>query len=304
MDVELWAPFVRQVCERHSFSCKTIRSSVPGTCPVFIVDEHRVVKFFGRLFHGEQAYAAERTAGDWLDRHPVLPHARLLAEGQLQPAGARWHWPYLVYDVLAGCSLREVYKNLAEEQLFGVARQLGTWVRGLHTLELPGTPPFEANWNRFQRFLENQWATCAARQQAWNSLPPRLIDQIDEFLPPLETLLEPASRPCLIHADLTADHLLGIWAQGQWNSQGIIDFGDSRAGNLEYELTVLHLDLFHGNRHLLAAFLDAYDFQPGTGFSKRMLAYSLLHEFDLFAPYAGGIQAQNMTELVEELWSI
>jgi hygromycin-B 7''-O-kinase len=305
LDLALWAPFVRQVCERHAFSAAEIRTGTPGTCPVFMVDNRWVVKFFGPLFNGAESFAAERAASRWIDQHPVLPHAARLADGQLWAGSeAGWHWPYLIFEFLDGVSLGEVFETLSESDRRQLARDLGTWLRALHDLELPATPPFEASWDRFQGFLRHQAAGCAARQAQWAALPAPLLAEIPGFLPPVDALFDPRSRPRLIHADLTGDHLLGRLEAGRWTSLGLIDFGDARAANLEYELTCLHLDLFRGSRPLLATFLEAYGFSPGPGFAQRMLAYSLLHEFNLLAPFAGRMRAGSLAGLADELWSL
>jgi hygromycin-B 7''-O-kinase len=305
LDVELWTPAVRQVCARHAISCESIRTGVPGTCPVFIVEDRWIVKLFGRLFRGAQSFEVERAANRWLALHPVLPHAPLVAEGQLQAgSAARWSWPYLIFEYWDANSVGEIFDQLAGEEKRKIACQMGTWVRALHDLELPGTPPFEPDWYRFTSFLRQQRPGCAARQRAWGTLPPGLMDQIDDFLDSTDFLPDPARRPSLIHADLTADHLLGRWVEGRWHSLGLIDFGDARAGNLEYELAALHLDLFHADREMLAAFLESYRFSPPAGFSRRMLAYSLLHEFNVFGPYAGEIRARRLEDLAEELWKM
>lgn len=305
MDARLWEPYVLQVCERHSLPCATVRAGTPGTGPVFIVDDRWVVKFFGRLFNGARSAAVERAVGRWLALHPVVPCAALLAEGRLLPESSTgWDWPYLVFQFLDGISIGDAFAGLANVEKLGVAHQMGAWVRALHDLRLPEDGPFETDWAGFKQFLAAQRASCSARHSAWGSLPARLVSQIDAFLPPLAALLDRSQRPHLIHADLTADHLLGQVSAGRWVSQGLIDFGDARTGTLEYELSVLHLDLFQGDRSMLAAFLDSYGFACPAGFPQRMLAYCLLHEFDLLAPYAGKIQASRLEDLADLLWSV
>ena len=312
MDARFWQPYVRQVCVRHSLSCSSIHAGTPGTCPVFIVEDRWVLKFFGRLFDGARSFAAERAVGHLLALHPVVPCATLVAEGRLlAESSSGWDWPYLVFQFLEGTSFGEAFggplktEKLGEAPVTqGIARQLGTWVRALHNLPLPEAGPFETSWSGFERFLAGQWAGCAARHATWGSLPPHLVAQIDAFLPPLSALLDPSIRPHLIHADLTADHLLGQVVDGRWRSLGLIDFGDARTGNLEYELAALHLDLFHGDRQMLAVFFSSYGFTPPADFPRRALAYCLLHQFDLFAPFAGQIRSTQLADLADELWSI
>ena len=144
MDARFWQPYVRQVCVRHSLSCSTIRAGTPGTCPVFIVDDRAsqsprssegpdfgdrwVVKFYGRLFGGARAAAAERAVGRLLALHPVAPCATLVAEGRLlAESSSSWDWPYLVFQFLDGTSFGENFGVLLKAEKMGVARQMGTW---------------------------------------------------------------------------------------------------------------------------------------------------------------------------------
>ena len=78
---------------------------------------------------------------------------------------------------------------------------------------------------------------------------------------------------------------------GRWTSLAIIDFGDAMTGDLLYELAALHLDLFHGERDMLAAFLRAYGI-PEAGWpelARKALATALLHRFDVFANLPEGV---------------
>src|SRR5512133_4057684 len=82
-DAALWTPYVREVCRRHSLPCQIVHLGVPGTCPVFLVDQRWVVKFFGRLFDGAQCFAAEREAGRLVGQDPRIRTAKLVAAAAL-----------------------------------------------------------------------------------------------------------------------------------------------------------------------------------------------------------------------------
>ncbi|HMN62712.1 MAG TPA: hypothetical protein PJ988_20265, partial [Anaerolinea sp.] len=52
-DTEFFRPALEEICRRHALApCARLRVGVPGTCPVFILEERWLVKFFGRLFDG------------------------------------------------------------------------------------------------------------------------------------------------------------------------------------------------------------------------------------------------------------
>jgi hygromycin-B 7''-O-kinase len=183
----------------------------------------------------------------------------------------------LVYEYINGESIRAVFDQLTLEDRLNAAGQLGGWVKGLHDLPLPAGGPFDDDWSGFQHFLENQRARPVNR----HNLPAHLSSQIEQFIPPIEELLNNNDRLHLIHADLTGDHLLGQWINGRWQASALIDFGDARTGNFYYELAALHLDMFQCDRRLLSAFLKDYGLTPTVDFSRLALSFCLLHEFEV-----------------------
>lgn len=306
-DIPLWTPYVQEVCRRHDLPCDAVHTGVPGTCPVFLVSaagvRRWVVKFFGRLFDGEQSFAAEREAGRLVGLDPRIRTPGLVAIGELGTPG--WPWPYLVFEYIQGASIGEVASRVTLEDRLRVAREMGDTVRRLHALPLEGSPVFPNTWEPYLRFLERQYAGVAARQREWASLPPHLVAQIDGFLPPPEDLVDDTRPPHLIHSDLTRDHLLGRLENGRWTSLAIIDFGDAMTGSLYYELAALHLDLFGGDLRLLSAFLDAYALPPAqrAGLPRKTLATALLHQFNLFVLLpAAAQQVETLEDLARMLW--
>jgi hygromycin-B 7''-O-kinase len=305
-DVALWAPYVQQVCREHSLgSCTTVRVGVPGTCPVFIAAERYVVKFFGRLFDGAAAYAVEREAARLVSRDSLIRTARVMALGEL--GGGGWPWPYLVFDLIPGVSIGEVLERVSFAEQLNAARELAEPVRRLHALPLEGSPVFPATIDPYLTFLQRQRACCVQNHREWGTLPPHLVEQIEDFLPPIDELVDRTRLPHLIHADLTRDHLIGELKDGHWISRALIDFGDAMTGDLLYELAALHLDLFGGDRRLLAGFLDGYGLsaQARAELPKKALATALLHQFNVFYGLdADLLRAQTLDELANKLWQI
>jgi hygromycin-B 7''-O-kinase len=282
--VDFWQPAVEEICRRHNLAPDgPVRIGVPGTCPTFIVGERWVVKFFGRLFEGGESFAIEKAAGALAAQDPAIPIATVLAHGFLREED--WPWPYLVYAFIPGASLGELAEQITAEDWLNIARELGETTRRLHALPLSGSPVFPDSQQPYLQFLQAQRAAVVEHHRQWGSLPPHLIEQIEYFIPPLETLITPGHPAHLIHADLTRDHLLGNISTGHWQTLGLIDFGDAMTGDLLYELAALHMDLFRGDRRLLSVFLDAYgiDSQTRASLPRKALATSLLHQFDLFS---------------------
>lgn len=303
MDPALWEPHVRTVYRRHFGEAKTVRPGLAGTYPTFIVDEQRVVKLFGRLFEGAAAFETEREAHRITAKAPLVPSPDLEAEGELLPGDPDWPWPYLVYEYIPGTSIGEIFERLEKSSKLEIARQMGRIVRAMHGLPLTGRPPFENSWGGYAQLIKKQIEGCTERQRAWAALPPHLIEQIDAYLLPPDELIDFSSPPHLIHADLTADHLLGLWTGRRWSTTGLIDWGDAMVGNLLYELVALQLDLFRGDREMLGAFLETY--QPAQffqdGFVRKAMCMTLLHRFNVLAG-RDLEEVKTLEDLGEMLW--
>jgi hygromycin-B 7''-O-kinase len=310
-DAVFWTPYVREVFLHHSLPCQSIRLGVPGTYPVFLVDHDYVIKFFGCLFDGEKSFAAEQEAGRLVGRDPLIRTAQVLAEGKLvdfEQANGRlgdrdWPWPYLIFQYISGISLGEVFNQVSKEDRLRAAHELGDTVQRIHALPLAGSVVFPASHEPYLRFLEQQRAGVVERHREWSSLPGHLIKQIDAFLPTVDSLVDCARPPHLIHADLTRDHLLGRFANGRWTTLAIIDFGDAMTGDLLYELCALHLDLFGSDRRLLSVFLDAYGLpeEKRVDLPCKALATALLHQFNVSAAVPRDLLYANSLDQLADL---
>jgi hygromycin-B 7''-O-kinase len=309
-DPAAWRPYVEQVCRRHVLSPgRVIRIGVPGTCPTFIVDDLWVVKFFGRLFDGDQSFRVELELGKWAESLS-LPVPEIVVTGQLFQGASGWHWPYLVFQFVPGESVGEVYDQVNLRDKLALARWMAELTRCMHGAPLPVSEIFQPAWDSFVDLLQKQRSGCRQSFQEWGCLPGPLFSQLEDFLLPVNELLDARSTPHLIHADLTADHVLGRLVGGRWNSLALIDFGDAMIGNFYYELVALHLDLFHGEKRLLLAYLDAYglDEQARCKLPVRAMNMALLHRFDVLGPVFEREprlrQISTLDELAGVLWDV
>ncbi len=298
------------VCRRHALKpAQAVRIGVPGTCPTFIVDERWVVKFFGRLFDGGHSFQVELELGQWT-KSLGLPVAEILAEGQLFQAGPGWNWPYLVFEYVPGESIGGVFEQVGLEDKLALARWMADITRRMHHGGLPVSKIFQPAWDAFTGLLDGQRLGCRQSFQEWGCLPEHLLAQLDDFLLPVGELVDLRSAPYLIHADLTADHVLGRLEGGRWHSLALIDFGDAMPGNLYYELVALHLDLFHGDKRLLAAYLDAYglDEPARRQLPVRAMNMALLHRFNVLEPVferdPGLRLIPTLNVLADVLWNV
>jgi hygromycin-B 7''-O-kinase len=310
-DAAYWRPYVAAICARHEIGpCREIRAGEPGTFPVFIVDEHCVVKLFGDHFDGGARFRVERAMYELLAADRAIPAPPLLASGALFDDADGWPWPYLVIGLIAGESLTGAENRASVRDRRAVCRWLAPIVRRLHALTPNHRSPLPLTWEAFDRFLAERRAGCADNHRAWGSLPEHLIAQIDDYLPSSAELVDRAVPPHVLHADLNADHILGSFTGDRWRPTGIIDFGDALVGDRLYELVVLHIGLFNSDKRLLGAFLDAYGFDDGLrrDFAWRAMALTLLHEFNVlsgvFRRFPDTARVERLTDLAALLWDL
>jgi len=334
MELALWEPYVHQVCKRHGFGGKRIFPGLPGTFPTFIVESDAedvrhysasvVVKFFGPLYDGADSFHVEQSMGYFLAQRSLPVYSPvIIASGQLTP-----DWWYLIFEHIPGVSIGQVRQQLSADAWVGVAQQMGIFMKKLHTatamtLSVLLQPTSAVGWEGYVDFLEEQRDHCYANHLGWNDLLPHLLEQVTDFILPADQLLDLSSLPHLIHADLTSDHLIGRLASTpetspkvpqspptntmDWHTLAIIDWGDTRIGNILYELVALHLDLFHVDKRLLRICLDAYglpDFY-WQDFTRKALSMVLLHQFPMPASvYSPHRDAHTLQELAECLFGI
>jgi hypothetical protein len=316
MDPFFWEPYVRQVCLEQRVGCKRISPGVPGSFPTFIVDigdlgspsSSRVVaKFFGPLFDGAGSFRIERDVGRWLEVQSLpIPSPAILAEGQLNP-----DWSYLLFEYVDGVSIGQLRSRLLQHDLLAIARQVGEYLHCLYALPLDSlstsSPLLNPTWDGYARFLNQQRLSCLAHHQVWEDLPEHLLPLIESFLLPVEQLVDFSAPSHLIHADLTADHLLGSLVNNCWQTRALIDWGDAMIGNLLYELVALHLDLFLADKHYLRTCLEAFQLPPffQDDFPRKAFNLVLLHQFPMPASvYQPHLDVQSMPELAERLFGI
>jgi aminoglycoside phosphotransferase (APT) family kinase protein len=234
-----------------------------------------VVKFF--VFEGEWAdmWANERLAHERLalDERIQAPH--LLAAGELFPHGAQ-PLPYLVLARIPGESWCDV--DLTFEQRTGIAAELGQQLRLVHVLPTNGLPDIDT-W-----LIES--VGDGARQGAF---PAELADAVDAWL---ETV--PVSPAVFVHSDLFVRHPFVL----DGHLSGIIDWGDAMAADPHVELGKVHLDVFEGDKRLLRAFLDAYDWPIGADFARRCLAMALRRHAQILGQHGGGDVFYRVPELI------
>jgi hygromycin-B 7''-O-kinase len=310
-DADYWTPYVRWVVwKQFGVRNAAVRSGLAGTYPTFIADDRWVVKFFGDLFEGEATHAAELCVGLLRPERHGIPAPALLAHDDMYDAPGQWRWPYLVFEFMEGGSIGEAGDSVSHGDRVRIAREVAGMTRALHTVPIPADGPFDASWGAYEALIACQRAQCVENHREWGDLPDHLIAQIDYYLAPTEELIDRGRPPHLIHADITADHILGLVEAARWRTTALIDFGDAMVGGHLYELVALHLDVFRGDTALLAAYLDAYgvDVAFHAALPRLALSTCLLHRFDVFASLAAIVgdvdEVASLEMLADTLWAM
>ena len=307
---------MEQVCTWHGYQCNKIIPGVPGTYPTFILEmddmpDHPeravVVKFFGPLFDGAGTFMIERDIGYWLEKQVLpIPSPGILAQGRLD-----LNWQYLVFERIHGVSMGQAREKLTQQDWSAVAYQVGEYLNCLHalTLDQHGEILFShpTTINSFADFLEQQRLKCATHHRSWNDLPEHLLAQLEDFILPVDQLIDRSLPLHLIHADLTSDHLLGNLENTVWQTHAIIDWGDAILGNILYELVAIYVDLFASDKTLLRLCLDMYDLPAcyRQDFPQKLLSMLLLHQFPMperiYTPHR---DVQSLWELADCMFAV
>lgn len=304
-DPTFWEPWVRAALDQAGLpSPERMEPGRDLTYPTFLCDTAVVVKLFGPHWAGPESYAAEAAAYVLL-RGTDLPVPRLLASGDLCPSAEGRSWPYLVLSRVPGRPYAARQDRLAAEEREGVARQLGAFLARLHALPLPREGPL-ATWDRFLQLLRRRRREGPTDHLRWGHLPPALCDELESFLPrDPASLLEPGRPPSFVHGDLHGEHV--FVDPGTLRLTGVLDFTDASAGDPRYDLVALHLGTFRADKGLLAACLEWYGHGPvDRRWARAMLAFTLLHDFDVLAgvdPGGGRFRdLRNLDALAALLW--
>ncbi|MEO9254747.1 MAG: hydrogenase expression protein HypB, partial [Tepidiformaceae bacterium] len=89
---------------------------------------------------------------------------------------------------------------------------------------------------------------------------------------------------------------------------GVIDFTDAWHGDPRYDFVALQAGTFHFDRRLLNECLEGCGWVRSQRFAQEMLAFTLLHEFDMFADTKhraiGFGEVRDLDDLARLLWDV
>lgn len=220
MEPELVIWFRKQHPE---FAQTSIRLDEKGWANQVLIVDERLVFRFPRTDAAKQELARE------LQVLPALQACSPVPVPDFSYIGSER--PYVGYSLIEGVPLsRELFVQLNEAERSQLAATLGTFLTALHSL--PGARFFDQPCDALQKwraFYEE------IRERLYGQLAPADQERTTQlFTSFLEEERHFQYTPCVIHGDLSSDHLL-------WNQRlaGIIDFGDLEWGDPAYDFVGL-----------------------------------------------------------------
>ena len=278
-DETVWRPVVERVWAgdedlrrasgiRHP---STIDAGYPGTCAVFMVSNTVVIKFFPPMVARD--YGRELSVYRLIEnRVPHIP--ALLGSGVFQD---RIGWPYLVVSRLGGMAWRDVRSAISLAEARAVMAELGRVIRFAHDTPLPqsGVWPAARDW---VALVESRLPRIGSDLTCGTSLHPDVIAEIEREMAANDWF---ATRPCLLHADLTEDHLLLDRREGSWSMTGLIDWADAEVCDPLYDCVAFWFSICRRDAGLFYAFTEGYglDIFGGVEIIRRLEACTFLHRF-------------------------
>ena len=111
----------------------------------------------------------------------------------------------------------------------------------------------------------------------------------------------------LIHGDLHLGNVFLDGEPGDLEPTGIVDFNDAYEGDRHYDLVAMHAKAFGADKALLRTALEAYGWGGlGKHWPRRMMAFTLAHDYDMVEPWASRIPdgAQTLDDLATLVWDL
>jgi hygromycin-B 7''-O-kinase len=176
---------------------------------------------------------------------------RILAAGQAD--GAR---PYLIVDQMPGVTAEHTWDGIRRDEQLGIARELGEMVAALHAMD-PGVlgDTTQLPGSRRETAPMNVAKNCE-QIEATPGLPAAVIDEFTELIRG-EGAAILAETTCVVHCELTDNHVYVRQEEGRWRLSGLIDFADAMVSAPEFDVAWLWPWTFSRDHEAMCVCLDA-----------------------------------------------
>ena len=278
-DASVWQGLIDAICVREGIGYRQLHPASANTNAVFLLDRAFALKIYSPFW---DEFDFERTLLDALQSQGEIPTPEIAGYGHIADAGGV-SWAYLITRYCPARPYSEMRHELTDEDALSFAAQLGRMLRALHALD------------------PSQFASAATERVWTDVVAERRRAAIDELIQAgvlattivsaLESLLDQAIETdrresrVVVHGDLGPDHVLCTPTGNGWEIEALIDFGDAKIGQREYEWMPLWLGFCERDANLARELLNAYDpdLIEAPGFPTRTIAWTVLHDFGVDA---------------------
>jgi hygromycin-B 7''-O-kinase len=278
-DVQYGLPAATALADRHGLGGEPLRRVVAGSNLLFRVGAGRWIKIAPPFWSASFAMEVEmltRVIGRLEVETPRL-HAH----------GAFGGWRYGLLSHVRGQAWRDQRPRLSRASRRRAAWDLGRLCRDLHAVRADVREPSVEYWHG--QLLKR--AERAASDQRARGASEAVAVAIGEFLRRHRDAIATTAGFCMVHGDLTDEHVLLRRRRGGPRLSGVIDFADAQPAPREGEFLLPFLQLFAEDGSAQRAFLTAYGYprRAWSDLPRLLMALALCHRFlavhEWFAPW-------------------
>jgi hygromycin-B 7''-O-kinase len=274
---EPWSRMILEICAREGIRPAERPSTLSSRdAPVILLPPDHIVKLLGPPKHGLSRFEGEERAYRLLAGTDGIPIPRLVGSGAMDQ-----EWRYLLITRMPGTPLTGAWASMDEPGRSATVEWLADVVQRIHRTPI-GAVVDRAVIDGFAGRTAARLRHAPEFQGKLGSLPHHLLEQMEDWLPTPDELVAACGEPVLLHADLTADNILGHARSGSFDPTAIIDFGFSTIGSPYQELGPIWRYVCDGRPDLFGQFLRAMRLPGSTdrSFERMVLAHLLIYPGD------------------------
>jgi hygromycin-B 7''-O-kinase len=281
-----WGEALRAIADRHRLDISACERTASGGNIAFFAGPH-VIKLFAPIWLDEQRREQEALAIAGGRLSVAVPS--LVADGEIDD------WAYLVVERLPGREIGHAWPLLEPRDKLHLAEALGALLAELHALPPPAGGALAIDW---PAFVEERIAGAVAFQRRCG-VSEALLERVPQWLADAAPLV-PDARRSLLHGDVNHQQVLIAERRGRLELSGLFDFGDSIVGHPDYELISPIFLITKGEPGLSTALLHGYGIALDEHRSRRLMAWSVLHQFNDLTRYIPGPGDAGSLELLRQ----
>ncbi len=288
---DAWKTAAVEICRRHKIGFAELRRAEQGENIIFFVDSRFVVKIF---VEPRNNFLREKASLEFAFGKTGLKTPEILFVGEIED------FPYLIISQLTGVLMREIWKNLSDQEKLLPVEQLAIAARELHSHPVPTDFEFKRNW---QEFVRRQSIEALERQQRGGANS-EILAALPDFIETNFKLMPQTFEPVLLHGDIHPGNILMQKINGRWAVTGLFDFGDSFPGFHEYEFVAPGVLMIQGKSELQRAHFLAYGYREtelDSDFRARLMLLTILYECSNLRKYAERLRPEAVNYTLEEL---